>query len=177
MLKTSEICHYHGILRNCQSDARILAARVNCYGPTTYSARVPTCRLRTTADAVYVTACLHYRAQGEVGRVAEDGLRVGARDGGRAHGCRRGERGGVRRGGGREQSRLRRWRSATRWPGRGRCSRPSGGGAPAGCAAFEREVTAQLADLRRDLSGLATSVRRIETTLVRLGQQPKHPAD
>ena len=63
---------------------RVVVARVcvNCYGPTTYSARVPTCRLRTTADAVYVTACLHYRAQGEVGRVAEDGLRVGARDGG-----------------------------------------------------------------------------------------------
>ena len=61
---------------------RCCGTRVNCYGPTTYSARVPTCRLRTTADAVYVTACLHYRAQGEVGRVAEDGLRVGARDGG-----------------------------------------------------------------------------------------------
>ena len=62
----------------------LCADGVNCYGPTTYeySARIPTCRLRTTADAVYVTACLHYRAQGEVGRVAEDGLRVGARDGG-----------------------------------------------------------------------------------------------
>ena len=34
---------------------------VNCYGPTTYSARVPTCRLRTTADAVYVTVHLRYR--------------------------------------------------------------------------------------------------------------------
>ena len=41
---------------------------VNCYGPTTYSARIPTCRLRTTADAVYVTVRLRYRPQCEVGR-------------------------------------------------------------------------------------------------------------
>ena len=54
---------------------------MNCYGPTTYSARVPTCRLRTTADAVYVTVRLRYRTQCEVGRVAKDGLRVGARNG------------------------------------------------------------------------------------------------
>ena len=50
--------------------------RVNCYGPTTYSARIPTCRLRTTADAVYVTVRLRYRAQCEVGRVAKEGARV-----------------------------------------------------------------------------------------------------
>ena len=61
-------------------------ARVNCYGPTTlyilYSARVPACRLRTTADTVYVTVRLRYRAQCEVGRVAKDGLRDSASDGG-----------------------------------------------------------------------------------------------
>ena len=57
------------------------AACVYCYGPTTYSARIPTCRLRTTADAVYVTVRLRYRTQCEVSRVAKDGLRVGARNG------------------------------------------------------------------------------------------------
>ena len=56
-------------------------ACVNCYGPTTYSARIPTCRLRTTADAVYVTVRLRYRTQCEVGRVAKEGLRVSARNG------------------------------------------------------------------------------------------------
>ena len=48
---------------------------------TTYSARVPTCRLRTTADAVYVTVRLRYRTQCEVGRVAKEGLRISARNG------------------------------------------------------------------------------------------------
>ena len=53
--------------------------------------RVPTCRLRTTADAVYVTVRLRYRTQCEVGRVAKEGLRVSARNGRGDGGWRRGD--------------------------------------------------------------------------------------